>query len=377
MSAKTFLTILLGTLLGVSQVYAATSSDDLAGKRLDKLETTVMNPNLPLEKRIRALRKLYSDQFVNGKIDRTFCIWDPLGKSGPIASAADDQKLRSLHYGMDLTIIAYQDEKKLVDELRSGDVCDAALISGGSVLEFNRFSGTIESMGGLPERQHLQLLMQVLASPKMADRLTGDEYVFLGLATIGGTYAFMGDRSQRSLMSLKNRKLAISEDDAAMAAIASSIRADAVPGSMMASVQTFADGEASSMISSIIAYLVMGSGQVSPNIGILREPLAQSTVQLIGRLDKFPAGLAQILREDFLFKFENYARRVDKEQAIIPENFWIDMNEADKAKQEIMLRDVRLKLRDQGVYDPAMLRLERKIRCKFAPGRDECTNPVE
>ena len=181
MSAKTFLTILLGTLLGVSQVYAATSSDDLAGKRLDKLETTVMNPNLPLEKRIRALRKLYSDQFVNGKIDRTFCIWDPLGKSGPIASAADDQKLRSLHYGMDLTIIAYQDEKKLVDELRSGDVCDAALISGGSALEFNRFSGTIESMGGLPERQHLQLLMQVLASPKMADRLTGDEYVFLGL----------------------------------------------------------------------------------------------------------------------------------------------------------------------------------------------------
>jgi hypothetical protein len=36
-----------------------------------------------------------------------------------------------------------------------------------------------------------------------------------------------------------------------------------------------------------------------------------------------------------------------------------------------------LKLREEGYYDPAMLRLQRKIRCKFEPARSECTNPKE
>ena len=39
--------------------------------------------------------------------------------------------------------------------------------------------------------------------------------------------------------------------------------------------------------------------------------------------------------------------------------------------------DVRLKLREEGYYDPAMERLQRKIRCKFEPARSECTNPKE
>jgi hypothetical protein len=38
---------------------------------------------------------------------------------------------------------------------------------------------------------------------------------------------------------------------------------------------------------------------------------------------------------------------------------------------------VRIKLRDQGFYDASMLRLARKIRCRFEPTNQECTNPVE
>ena len=97
MNFKVFLTLMLGLLLNGSVFAATESTNDLAKKRIAKLESTVMNPNLPLEKRIRALRKLYAGDFKSGKIERTFCVWDPLGRAGPISSTVNDQKLRSMH----------------------------------------------------------------------------------------------------------------------------------------------------------------------------------------------------------------------------------------------------------------------------------------
>ena len=79
------------------------------------LEAAVLNQNLPLEKRIKALKTLLSSEMTDGKLPRTFCIWDPIGKAGPIATAAKDQVLRSLHYGMQLTIDVFQNEQEMVD----------------------------------------------------------------------------------------------------------------------------------------------------------------------------------------------------------------------------------------------------------------------
>ena len=42
-----------------------------------------------------------------------------------------------------------------------------------------------------------------------------------------------------------------------------------------------------------------------------------------------------------------------------------------------MLRDVRIKLRDEGVYDGKMLKLMRKLRCKNNPVAAECVEKLE
>ena len=376
MKAKTLLASIFGLLFLSSAVFADTSGD-LESRRNSKLEATVMNPNLPLEKRIRALKKLQVDEMVGGRILRTFCVWDPLGKAGPISSTVDDQKLRSLHYGMDLTVITFQDEVELLDALRTDDRCDAALIRGSVAMEFNKFAGTIEAIGGMRQREQVHLLMQVLANPRMASRLTDDKYTVLGVATMGASYRFTSDRSKRSLADFKNQLLAVESLDPSRSEFVSAIGANPVNGSMMSNVQSYADGKVKGMISPIIAYLVMGTGQISRDVGIFDTPVAQSTIQLIGHTEKFPPGLAQILREDFLFKFDNYARRVDNEMALIPGEFWMKDTKADVQKMEQIALDVRLKLREEGYYDPAMLRLQRKIRCKFEPARSECTNPKE
>ena len=74
-------------LLGMHTVSAA----ERDAKQQDKLQATVMSQNLPLEKRNRALKKLYAAQLEKGKINRSFCVWDMLGKAGPVFAAVDDQ----------------------------------------------------------------------------------------------------------------------------------------------------------------------------------------------------------------------------------------------------------------------------------------------
>lgn len=376
MKAKTFISALLG-LFFLSSAVVAETNGDLESRRNAKLEATVMNPNLPLEKRIRALKKIQADEMVGGRILRTFCVWDPLGKAGPISSTVDDQKLRSLHYGLDLTVITYQDERELVQALRQDDTCDAALIRGSVAMEFNKFAGTIESIGGMRKREEVHLLMQVLANPRMASRLTDENYTVLGVATMGSTYRFTGDRTKRRFDQFKNQKIAVQDLDPAHSIFATAIGAQPVVGDMMANVQSYSDGKVEGMISPIVAYLVMGTGQISRDVGIFDTTLAQSTIQLIGHTKRFPKGLAQILREDFLFKFDNYARRVDNEMALVPEEFWMKDTPEDVKALEKLALETRLKLRDEGYYDAAMLRLQRKIRCKFEPANSECTNPKE
>jgi hypothetical protein len=373
------LILMIATVMACSSALAAPAAKnpDLDPQKRTKLESTVMNQNLTLEKRIRALKELYNDRTVNGQIERTICVWDPLGKAGPIAAATNDQTLRSMHYGMKLDIIIFQNEKTLITTFLKENSCDAILVRGAATKPFNKFSATIEALGALPERRHLQLLMQVLANPSMSKRLTNDDYTIMGVATIGDSYVFMEDKSVNSLLSMSGQNIAVQNTDYGMIELVKAVGATPTEGDMMASVQTFADKKVPAMISPAIGYLVMGAGQLGKEIGAITKPVAQSTMQLIGRTEQFPPELAQILREDFLFKFDNYARRVDREISLVEDNFWITPPEKDKEKLADLYQGVRIKLRDQGYYDASMLRLARKIRCRFEPANQECENPVE
>ena len=342
-----------------------------------RLKAAIMSQNIPLEKRVKALKELYHDRTVNGRIQRHFCIWDPLGKLGPIASTVQDQTVRSVHYGLDASIAIFNNEQELIENFKKEKTCDAILVRGALAREFNKFAGTIEAIGALPERKHLQLLMQVFTNPRLNRYMTDGEYTVMGFATIGGNYAFMRDRAYNSLSALEGKQVAVQAIEAPMKALVNQYGGTPIEGGMMRNVLAYTDERVSSMISTAIAYLVMGSGQSGDSTGVLRNPLSQSTMQLIGRAEQFPDELAQLLREDFLLKFNNYAGRVDTEMNLVPDEFWIETPLEETEKLEDIAREVRLAMRDRGFYDATMLRITRKIRCRFNPDKAECLDPVE
>ena len=341
------------------------------------LEAAVLNQNLPLEKRIKALKTLLSSEMTDGKLPRTFCIWDPIGKAGPIATAAKDQVLRSLHYGMQLTIDVFQNEQEMVETFVSKKACDAILVRGATAQRFNRFLATTEAPGALPDRQHLQLLAQVLAKPEIAEHMTNAQYTALGLVTIGYSRLYADSAEKASLNSLDGKSVSVADTDTGFVRLVDTLRGRTRTADMPATVQTFTNELTEFMIAPDISYLAMANGRTGEETRGLAMPLGQSTLQLIGHSDRFPPGLAQILREDFLFKFNSYARMLDKELGNIPTSFWINPSSADMATLNENAQKIRLTLRNEGYYDPVMLRLARKIRCRFSPDESECKNPVE
>ncbi|MDX5297652.1 MAG: DUF6091 family protein, partial [Gammaproteobacteria bacterium] len=116
---------------------------------------------------------------------------------------------------------------------------------------------------------------------------------------------------------------------------------------------------------------------MTPNGGIVSYPLAQISMQLVGRHEKFPNEIAQLVREAFFEGFDRIIARLEQETSKVPDKWWISIPDEDKAQYEVMMRDARLQLREEGYYAADMLALQRKLRCRSDAARPECTNPVE
>lgn len=373
MLRSSWLAILVTGLLLSSTAVA----DPREERRRDRLQATVLSQTLPLEKRVEALRALHADIIdADGKIRRLFCVWDMLGRSGPVYTTVDDQRFRSLHYGLELTLKVYQDEQALINDLQAGH-CDAGLISGIRALQFNRYSGTLEALGAVPDNTHLQMLMQVLASPRSAERMSEGDYVVLGAAPLGENYLYTHNNELRSVFQLAGKTLGVPLYDQSLLKLASQTGAQIQRGELLAVVDDFVSGRTDAMLAPLIGFHVAGTGKVKAGSGIVNMRLSQSTIQLIGRAERFPLGLAQLLREDFLFKFDSYVKRVESERANIRSDVWFAVAAQEQQALEKPLQELRIQLRDQGVYDAQMLRLMKRVRCRINPAATECNDDRE
>jgi solute-binding AdeT-like protein len=340
------------------------------------LRATAYDQSLSIDERITAIRRIAG--YPSGEpIKRTVCIWDIVGRSGPVFTAAQDQKVRMLQYGVDVTMVPYTSESIVVDDLKAG-ICDAALISGLRARLFNRFTGTVDSVGGLPSAAHMRIMLQVLASPKSADKMVDNNYVVMGIAPAGGAYIFVNDKNITSLSKAAGKKVAVLDYDPTQARMVAQVGATPISSDIVSAPNKFNNGVVDVLAAPLIAYepleLYKGMGN---NGGVINYPLAQITMQLIGRSDKFPNEIAQLVREAFFQSYDQIMARINAEAAKVPAKWWIEIPEADKGEYEQMMMEARVQLRDENYYDGEMLTLQRKIRCKLDQARAECSAPKE
>src|SRR5574343_323283 len=99
---------------------------------------------------------------------QTFCIFDPVGAQGQAFAIAKDYALAARAWGVNLTLQAYTDDRVAAEDFKAGQ-CDGVAMTGLRGRAFNLLAGSVDSMGAIPSYAHLRAVLEVLASPKVAD----------------------------------------------------------------------------------------------------------------------------------------------------------------------------------------------------------------
>lgn len=310
-------------------------------------------------------------------LKRKICVFDIIGNVGPVMGAMRDWSTAAMAWGLEAELVPFTNEAIAAEDLKAGK-CDAALITGIRGRDFNKYAGTLDSIGGIPTIDHMRILLQVLAHPSSAEKVGSGTYSLMGIAPAGAAYIFVNDRKINTLSKAAGKKVAVLEYDKTQSILVSQIGATPVASDVTNFSTKFNNGIVDVIAAPLVAYtpLELYKG-LAPDGGIINYPLMQITMQLIGRSDRFPAELMQTSREYFYKNLDSILEALDKEMLTVDPKWWVEIPAEDKTGYEVMMQEARIQMRDLGYYSAEMLSLQRKIRCKLETDRAECVNPVE
>ena len=311
---------------------------------------------------------------------RKICVFDLIGNVGPVMGAMRDWQVAALQWGIKAELVPFTNEGIAAEDLKAGK-CDAALVTGIRTRLFNPYSGTIDAIGAVPDIDHLRVLLQVLSSAKAStytEKLDSGTYSIMGISPAGGAYIFVNDRTVNTLAKAAGKKVAVLDYDKTQAKLVAQVGATPVASDITNFSTKFNNGIVDVIAAPLVAYapLELYRG-LSPDGGIIDYPLIQMTMQLVARNDRFTDEQAQKSRAYFYNNLDRILEALDKEAKTVDPKWWVQIPAEDKQEYEVMMQQARLQLRDEGFYDPQMLSLELKVRCKLDQSRPECNNPVE
>jgi hypothetical protein len=307
----------------------------------------------------------------------SFCVFDPIGDKGPAYQGMLDYKAAALEWGAILDLKVHTNEAVALADFKAGH-CDAVGLTGTRIRPFNKFTASIEAVGAIDDYEQMRKLVGMLAQPRASKYMIEGDYEVAGIMPAGAVFVFVRDKSINSVESAAGKRLATIDYDTASVKVVKHIGATMVPVSIATFAPRFNNGYVDIAYAPAIAYepfeMYKGMGDDG---GILRFNLAQMNGQLILRKDKFPKGFGQKSREYAYKNFSKALEHIVAAEENIPQKYWVDLPEKKKTQYKEMLRQVRLELRDEGVYDARMLKILFKLRCRTDPGHYECIEKLE
>ncbi len=306
-----------------------------------------------------------------------FCVYDPLGARGDAFSQATDQALAAKRWGVDMKLRAYTDERVAAEDFKAG-VCDGVAITTIRARQFNPFIGSIDSIGAIPSSQHMRLLEEALAHPKMTNYLRDERYEVAGIIPMGPAYVLVRDRRINSVEKAAGKRVAVLDLDKAQAKIVQQLGAQPVASDITNFAGKFNNKQVDILVAPLVLYkpleLYKGIGHEG---AIYRFPLGQVTAALIIRHDRFPADFGQKSRSYVLSQLDKAFSLINRVEKEVPTQHWMDLSAPDQERYHKMMREARIQLTRDGVYDKNMMKLLKNVRCRVEPGNAECILTVE
>lgn len=306
---------------------------------------------------------------------QSLCVFDIAGTKGPLFAEMSEFALAARRLGVTLTPRAYVDERIASEDFKAGQ-CDAVLVSGMRARAFNRFTGSIDSIGGLPDYATLQQLLHTLTRPDAAALMVNGPYEVAGVLPMGAAYLFLRDRRIDGVEKMAGRKMAVLDHDAAQLRMASRIGAQAVAADVSTFAGLFNNGQVDVTAAPAVAFLPLELYRgVGSKGAVIRMPVAQLTLQLLIHHERFPSGFAAQARAHFPARYPALLEAIHAAENDI--YFFFPPPDGELPKYREMMRQARVSMTADGIYDARMMRLMKRVRCRAEPAAAECSDALE
>lgn len=302
------------------------------------------------------------------------CVFDPLGTSGDIYSMMKDYALAAKQWGADITLKQYTDELAAAEAFRDGRQCDAASLTGIRTRQFNNFVGSIDSAGGVLDNNAAKKVITLMANPKFAPDMLDHGTEVAGVTTLGLAYVMVNDRNINSLSKLVGKRFGVLDYDKAQEIIVTKVGANPVSLTLSSIGPQFNTGQVDVLEMPAMAFKPF---ELNKGIGtkgaIVRFPIAQVTNDVLIHPDKFPAGYGQKSRTWFAEQLDRQMTIVKKVEGGIDSRYWMDLSPKVTPGYLKILRESRISLAKNGIYNQKMMGILKNNRCSQDPTNYECS----
>jgi hypothetical protein len=278
----------------------------------------------------------------------------------------------------DVKINLFTDERIATEEFKVGQ-CDGVAISNLRGRQFNPFVGSLDAIGAVLSYRQLTEAITFLARPEMAGFMVNQDVEVVGIVPLGAAYVMVNDRRINTLAKAAGRKVAVLDFDKSQATMVQKIGAQPVSVDMSSIGGKFNNGQVDILAMPALGFepleLYRGMTDDKGNVrgAIFKFPLLQVTGVMMMHRGKFPDGIGQLMREFTAMQLAPAYQFILETESAIPVKYWMDIPESDKPGYVNMLRNARLAVTKDGFYDPRMMKLLKKVRCKLEPANYECS----
>ncbi|TGN38899.1 hypothetical protein E5Q11_14305 [Marinobacter confluentis] len=307
-------------------------------------------------------------------LDRSFCVFDPVGANGPLFAIAKTFKPVAMKQGINFDLRAYTDEKVAAEDFKAGQ-CDGVLLTGTRAREFNKFTGSLEAIGAVPGEEEMRLLYNTLSQPKARSFMIDGAYEVAGVLPAGAIYLHTRDRTINSVEKLQGKRIATLDYDAASVRMVRHVGASVVGANSANFAGKFNNGSVDLAYAPAVAYQPMELYKgVNPNGAVVKYALGYMNFQIIIHRDRFPDETSSFIREQAMSKLDEAYEIIATAESEIPADVWLSLPQERLAEYDRMLQSVRLSLTEDGIFDERAIQLMKAIRCRVDGSRSECAS---
>jgi hypothetical protein len=300
------------------------------------------------------------------------CVFDPLGTQGEIYSFMKDYAVAAKQWGADITLKPYTDDEKASSDFKEGK-CDGLHTTGIRARQFNNFTGSIDSAGGISDEKSARIAITLMANPKLANDMISQDTEIAGVSPLGAAYPMVNDRNVNTMAKMAGKNIGVLEYDRAQGIFTDKIGANRVTVTLSTIGPMFNSGKVDVVPLPALAFKALDLAKGMGSKGaIARFSLAYLTSQTVIHPLKFPDGYGQKSRTWVLGQLDRQFKTVQKIESSIEPRFWMDIPAADKIGYNKLLRHARISITSDGVYSKRMTGILKKIRCGQDPSSYEC-----